>query len=515
MASDDSLEEPASAIPDETEAEERGSLTRSTVQGVFWITAGRLARAPLSLIAVAVLARLLTPSDFGVVTLGMITVTVSNVLVDGSFGMVLIQRKKIDAALIGASLALSSALAILLSIIIIATAPYVQQQFEFPKLEEVLLVAGAVLPVTAVTMVTSALLQRSFRFATLTFIQLASQVAYTAVGVGLAFAGAGMWALVWAQVTSFVFEALAGFLAVRKQYRLAISSAAVRDVFTFGGMFTVSKLLNWAANNADRIIVGRMFGAADLGFYTRAALLMKTAKDASGAGPTRVLFSSFAKLQHDHPRMSRAYLRALSVTVVISGLVTTFVMVNSRLIVDILLGQQWLSTVLLLQILFSAFVARSAYAVAEAVPLALGLSGQSAFRQAAQLILVIIGAALGSRYGMVGATIGVTAAYWLFYFLCLLLVQRLIQPGWFEIFRVHAKGVFASLIPAIPALAVQFAVPEDNLLLQFIPAIVFGLGAAGLLAFGPASLITDDIVKARNHVLTRILPRLRLSRAGG
>ena len=485
------------------------SLTRSTVRGVFWITAGRRARAPLSLLAVAILARLLTPADFGVVALGMIVVTLSNVLVDGSFGMILIQRKSINPALIGASLALAGGLAIIFTAAVILSSPLIEQQFDFPRLDEVLLVAALVLPVTAVTMVTTALLQRNFRFATLTAIQLVSQIAYTIVGVGLAFAGAGMWALVWAQVTSFVFEALAGAFAVRKQYRLSISYPALREVFGFGGMFTISKLLNWSANNADKIVVGRFFGPAELGFFTRASLLMKTARDLSGAGPIRVLFSSFAKIQHDVVRMRNAYLRALSITLIVSGLVSAFMIVNAKLVVDILLGPQWLPTVPLVQILFCAFLAKSAYVAAEAVPLALGLGGQSALRQGAQLLLVVLGATIGAQFGMVGAAIGVATAYWLFYFLCLLLVQRLIHPSWRDLLKVHLKGILVSVGPLLVALGGRWLIPAENLWSELVPAALFVLIAAAILLWAPASLITEDLVRARGHVWERVRPHLQ------
>lgn len=484
------------------------SLTRSTVHGVLWITAGRVAKTPVSLLALAILARLLTPSDFGVVAVGMIIVTLSNVLVDGSFGMVLIQRKSIDAAVIGASLALSSGLAVLFSAAIVVSAPFVEQEFDFPQLSEVLLFLGAILPITAITTVTTALLQRSFRFGALTVIQLLSQLAYTIVGITLALAGMGLWSLVWAQITSFIVEALMGLMAVRTQYRLAISTSAVREVFGFGGMFTVSRLLNWASNNVDRVIIGRLFGAAELGFYTRATMLMKTARQLTGTGPIRVLFSSFAKIQDNPARMRKGYLRALSITLLLAALVATFVIVNAEVIIRIVLGPQWLSAVPLVQILFFAFLARSAYVVAEAVPLALGLSGQSALRHGAQLVLVVAGAALGAQFGITGAVVGVASAYWLFYLLVLLLVQRLLQPGWLNLLRLHVNAILVTLVPVVAALATRWSLPGDDFLLQVVPAVTFAVTALIVLTVAPKSLIGEDLVAARNKLRERLSRQL-------
>jgi PST family polysaccharide transporter len=491
----------------ETEGGEHRSLTRHTVKGVFWITAGRFLKAPLNLLSIAVLARLLTPTDFGIVAIGTIAISLSNVLVDGSFGMVLIQRREVTPKLIGASVVASTGLAIVLAAIIIVSASYIEREFQFPQLRQVLFFLGAVLPVTAVTMVTTALLQRALQFRILTLIAFSSQLTFTTLSIALAASGAGLWSLVWAQMVAFVIEASLGFLAVRKRYRVRFSASALHDVLKSGGMFTVSRLLNLAANNADKVVIGRYLGAAQLGFYTRAATLMTTARDLTGAGPVRVLFSSFAKMQHDPPRMAKAYLRALSVSVIIAAMGSAFIVFNSELIVRILLGPKWLATVPIMQILFAAFIARSGYAVAEAVPLSLGLSGQSAIRQGAQLILIVTGAVIGSNFGILGTVAGIFIAYWIFYFLCLLLVQRLLPVGWMDLLRVHLNGIILAVPPTLAALAAGLLITRDTLLLEFVPAAIFGVVAITVLLMAPSKLAGDDIVKARSYAWERLQRR--------
>jgi PST family polysaccharide transporter len=481
------------------ETGEHKSLTGHTVKGVFWITAGRFLKAPLNLLSIAVLSRLLTPTDFGIVAIGTIAISLSNVLVDGSFGMVLIQRREVTPKLIGASVVASAGLALLLAAIIIVAAPFIQREFHFPHLREVLFFLGGVLPVTAVTMVTKALLQRALQFRILTLIAFSSQLTFTTLSIALAAAGAGLWSLVWAQMVAFVIEASLGFLAVRKRYRIQFSGSAIHDVLKSGGMFTVSRLLNLAANNADKVVIGRFLGAAELGFYTRAATLMTTARDLAGAGPVRVLFSSFAKMQHEPKRMAKAYLRALSVSVIIAAMGSAFIVFNSELIVRILLGPKWLPTVPIMQILFAAFIARSGYAVAEAVPLSLGLSGQSAIRQGAQLILVVVGAGAGSRFGILGTVTGIFIAYWLFYFLCLLLVQRLLPVSWIDLLRVHLNGILLAIPPILAAFAARLLIGSDTFLLELVPAAIFGAVAIAVLLVAPSRFAGDDIVKARSY----------------
>ncbi|MGN6156383.1 MAG: lipopolysaccharide biosynthesis protein [Sphingomicrobium sp.] len=492
----------------ETPSETEQSLTRHTLGGIFWLTVGRFFKAPINLLTVAILARLLTPSDFGILAIGTLAVSFTNVIVDGSFGMVLIQRREVDPPLIGASLLLSVSLAGLFSAAIIIGAPLIERVFDFPHLEEVIIVLGAIVPVTAVTTVTTALLQRAFQFRTLTRNSITSQVIYASVAIGSAFAEMGLWSLVAAQVCSFASDALLGFLAVRTRYRVTISREALRDVLTSGGMFTVSKLLNWAGNSVDRIVIGRFVGAAELGLYSRAATLMLTAREVSGAGPIRVLFSSFAKMQHDLDRLGRAYIRSLSLSLIASALVSGFVIINAELIVRVLLGPKWLPTILMVQILFAAFVAKAASVVADAIPLALGRSGLAAMRQATQLVLVSAFAGFGVQFGVVGGVIGVAIAYWLFYLFCLMLAHKLLSVRWLEVGRLHLNSIAIAIPPSAIALASRSLTASHAVWAQCIPALVFGAAAVVVLALAPLGLVGEDVVRARGHAMARLFPRL-------
>lgn len=495
---------------DRTEEATHGSLARTTLHGVMWMAAGRFLKAPTNLIAVAILARLLTPADFGVVAIGFVVVGLATVLVDGTFGMVLVQRPKIDAAMIGASLLLSSVLGALFGLALIASGPLIQLYFDFPELSEVLRVLATVLPISAAMAVTTGLLQRASRFGVLTINSFIAQLVYAIMAITLAFTGFGLWSLVWAQVAQAIVETLLGFVAVRPQYRIAISGEALRETFRSGGMFTISKLFNWAAGNIDNLVIGRVLGATALGLYSRPRSLMRTINQVIGTGTARVLFSSFARMQHDLPRMRHAFDRTLSTTIVAATMASAFVVIFADLIVRVLLGSKWLAAVPIMQALFASFLTRSGYVVAEAVPLALGLGRASAYRQAAQFFLVIAGAWIGSRFGVVGAAIGIAAAYWVFYLLSLALVHQLLDVGARRLLQIHAKGVAATVIPVAVTLAAALAVePGHDLLLNFALAALFGAVAALVLALGPVSLLSHDIVRMRGQAIGFASSRIR------
>jgi PST family polysaccharide transporter len=495
----------------DSDQEQHASLGRATLHGVLWMTAGRFLKAPTNLIAVAILARILTPADFGVVAIGFVVTALATMLVDGTFGMVLVQRRTIDPPLIGASLLLSAGLGSIFGIALILSGPLVQNYFDFPQLSGVLRLLAIVLPVSAAMAVTTALLQRASRFGVLTINSFIAQLVNAIVAVAMAFMGFGVWSLVWSQLAQVVVETLLGYWAVRPRYTIGFSIAAVGDAMRSGGMFTVSKLFNWASGNIDKVVIGRLLGAAPLGLYSRANTLMATANQLVGTGTARVLFSTFARMQHDLKRMERAFDRALSTSVVGASLASAFVIIFADPIVRVLLGPQWLDTVPVLQALFAAFITRSGYVVAEAVPLALGLARISAYRQAAQFFLVIAGAWIGSRFGVDGAAIGIAIAYWIFYLLCLVLVQQLLVVRTSRLLHIHLKGVVVAAPAVIVTLALRALLnPGGNLILEALLAIVFGIVSALVIAFGPESLLSEDIVRMRGHFVRFTRNRLRL-----
>lgn len=494
----------------ETE-QQHGSLARATVRGVLWLTAGRFLKAPTNLIALAILARLLTPEDFGVVAIALVVVGLANVLVDGTFGMVLVQRPKIDPPLIGASLALSAALGIIFGVTLVVSAPVIQDFFNFPDLASVLCTMALVLPISASMAVTTGLLQRASRFGALTINSFIAQLIYAVMAVLLAFAGFGLWSLVWAQVAQACVEALLGYRAVRPHYAIGFSTAAVADALRSGGMFTVTKLFNWASGTIDRIVVGRLLGPASLGLYSRASSMMSTVNQLVGTGTARVLFSTFAKMQDDRDRMRGAFDRALATSVVGATLAAAFVIIFAELIVHILLGPKWVAATPLLQALFAAFIARSGYMVAEAVPLALGLGRASAVRQGAHFFLVMAGAWIGSLFGQVGAAIGIAIAYWLFYLLSLLLVRQLLSLRASRLLQIHLNGLIVAALPVLVTLSLSVVLqPAADLLLKMALAVVFGIVSALVVSFGPDWLLSQDIVRMRGHLAEFTRNRLRL-----
>jgi O-antigen/teichoic acid export membrane protein len=212
--------------------------------------------------------------------------------------------------------------------------------------------------------------------------------------------------------------------------------------------------------------------------------------------------------------MVKAFDRALSTTVIGSTLASAFVVMFADVVVRILLGPKRMAAIHLIRVLFVAFVARSSYIVAESVPMSLGLSRATALRQGAQFVLVVAGAMIGARFGLIEAAIGVATAFWLFYLLCLILVLQLLDIGPLRLLRIHLNGVMVTVLPVLAALGVEYLIgPTTGILPRLIAPVVFGVVAVIVVALAPERIISEDIARARRQAFELAAARLPMLRA--
>ncbi|MDT9598010.1 oligosaccharide flippase family protein [Sphingosinicella rhizophila] len=229
-------------------------MTKRTISGVVWQTGGRLVQAMIGLLVVAILARLLTPAEFGVVAAAIAVVNLGIALNDGTFGLSLIQRKRIGARQVTASFVLAFWLGVLLALIVSLVSPWVAAALQLPTLQAVLVVASFLLPMGALASVETALLQRAGEFRQISTISMASQILGGLISITLAIGGYGPWALIWGQLAAAAFNAAPISLLATRHRDWKISRTALAVVGHSSGIFTLYKLLSWGSGNAGRLV---------------------------------------------------------------------------------------------------------------------------------------------------------------------------------------------------------------------------------------------------------------------
>jgi len=422
-------------------------------KGLLWLVGGRLANAVLSFGSTAVLARLLTPRDFGIVAASWIVLALANTLFDGAFGVNLLRKRLQRPEDVRTTLTMGMMVAAVFMLIVVATAPLIGGFFRFPDLPMVLAISSLVIPCKAIYAIGTAQLQRANSFAAIAGATLAGQLlGYVVVAIPLSLMGAGIWSLVAAIVVSGIAEATFVGVRARLPLRPMLDPEAVREVARTG-LFSVANIMNWIANTGANAIVGRLMGAADLGLYSRGWKLLDLVVGATATPLSRALLPNLAKLRDDRDRLERAFLDVLGIVLPGYAVLSALLALQSPLIVYLALGSQWGDTVPVAQIMFATLLPRCAVKVSENFAVALGRSMSTAVRQALYAMFMVSGTLVGWRAGINGVAVAASAAMILFY---LISMHYAVRIGGIDAGAVLTRHVRALLLGALTA-AVDFA----------------------------------------------------------
>ena len=429
-----------------------------TIKGTSWIVAGRFVRIPVNIVVTAVLARLLLPADFGIIAFATTLTGVATAVFDGSIGINIVRRARLEEGEIGTALVVNLAAGLLLMLAMLASAWPLERWMAMPHLAPTVEAIAFTIPISAGASVFNALLQRHNHFKALMLASLAGQLVYGALAIGLALADWGVWALAIGVIGSIVTETLLNAIFAKSLMDWRVRLHLLGKIIADGGAFTVAKLFSWGAAGFDKLAAGQL-GATPLGFYSRASSLYVVANLSLGAGLMRALLSSFAQISDDVARLGRGYLRAIEVMLLISTFVTVNILLFAPEIIRALLGPGWDAVIWPLRILFVAFLARGLSSATEALTATVASNWQNVARQVAQLLLVVALVSLGVRFGIDGVAAGYAAAMWLMHAINLFAVRKWVGLRTIDIVQAHLRPMLAVVPAALAGLAFVFLVP--------------------------------------------------------
>jgi len=310
----------------------RGGLVTITSQGSQFL---------LQSVMTVVLARLLTPADFGIVAMVVAVTGLGQAFADLGLSEATIQREDINDRQVSALFWINVAVGLALMLITAGLAPILAWFYHEPRLKEVALVLSSLFLIGGLRVQHDALLKRQMRFRALAIRDVASSAVGVSAAILMAWRGAGYWAIVAFPVASQFTRMALSWMAARWIPGLPRRGANVRSLVAFGGNVAGSYLLTNMTRNADNVLIGWWWGATPLGLYSRAYnLLMLPVRQLSlPAGSVAV--PAFSRLQDDPERFARYYLRLVNLMVWISTPVFGFLFVAAGPVIALALGHQW------------------------------------------------------------------------------------------------------------------------------------------------------------------------------
>lgn len=429
---------------------------KKTISGLIWVFAGTAGQNLLQFISILVLARLISPAEFGVVSAAMILIGLIQIFSDMGVGPAMVQFRELDDTHVGTGKTLSALFGIVMGMIVYLSAGYYEAFMGIEGVKGAIQLLSLALPIAGLTIVSQALLQRELHFKRLMkFIFLSHVVGQLVVAVPMALLGFGYKSLIYAvlaQNLCLMVLVNVGQRFVGYQFDIGVA----KKILNFGFGQSLGKFSNYLAGQADNLIVGKFLGAAALGFYTRAYQLLTMPVNLVGGTLDKVMFPVMARMQDENKRLASIYIELTSLLLMIFTPVTVLGVLCYDEIVYFLFGESWLPAAPILQILLAVVFFRVGYKVSDALSRAKGSVYRRAWRQALYAAAVATGSYIGHFYGVEGVAIGVVLAITFNYLIMLQLSYRLIQFNMLKLGIVFAKNFFIFLLCLILVWAIKY-----------------------------------------------------------
>ncbi len=328
-------------------------MSNGIVSAVKWSAIGTIARFALQLIAQVILARILGPQNYGLFGIGMVVYTFGNFFSSFGFGRQLLQKQQITDKDIRFAFTWQVCLGALATLIILISAPWIAAYFNEPKVLPVIQWLSLACLLNAATAPASNLLQRDFNFKKIAQIQfIAYGIGYFCLGIPLALAGFGVYALVSAWMAQSLIILVATYLARPHALKPLFWFTDGRDAFNYGGIVFVTNIVNWLLTNLDRIVIGRLLSMQSVGFYTASYNLATMPNNLLLNGFQTIFLTSGAKVSADSTQLAEDYQRILATIFVLVLPLFVFLAVLAPQIIALLYGSQWIASGEVLGILF-------------------------------------------------------------------------------------------------------------------------------------------------------------------
>lgn len=330
------------------------SVRKELAHGVAWNFLEKILVQGGQFIIGIVLARLLMPSDFGLIGMLAIFIAISDVLIDGGFAKALIQKKDCQDIDYSTAFVTNIIMSIIVYIILFFSAPLISKFYEEPVLADLTRVLALNFVFGAFNIVQRARLMRRVDFKSLAKIRVISIIVGGIVGVSLAYIGFGVWSLVGQTLSTTIVQIFLFPLFSKWALSLRFSRESFRQLFGFGSKLMITGVFSVIINNISTICIGKAYKSNQLGFYTRASqfsiLISNTVTDVLG----NVTFPILSHLQDDKEHMVSVYRKVLYLTALVIFPIMILSVLLSKPLVLILLTEKWLPCVVLMQWLFLA-----------------------------------------------------------------------------------------------------------------------------------------------------------------
>lgn len=390
-------------------------LKAKTIAGIIWSALEKFGVKIISFISNILLARLLTPDDYGCVGMLMIFVLLSMTVVEGGFGSAIIQKKNSTKEDESTMFYWNIFLSFILYGLLFVLSPIIADFYGIPQLSHILRVQGLMLLVNAFGILPVTLLRKDLEFKKIALINTCSALISVVVALLLAFEGYGIWALVWQQTCLYLIITLLSWFYCGWRPLWQFSFASLKSMFGYGSFLLLSNLLNTLCDNLQGLIIGKKFSASIMGYYTQAKKLEEVPTTSIAQVVAQVTFPVFSKIQDDQEKLYTAVRKSLMAMNFINIPLMLLLLLIAEPMIILVFSDKWIPSVPYFQILCISGIVNCGQSVNYQVVVAVGQSKQifiwNIIKRIIGILLLFIGLFFGVKGILWGMVLGMYVTY--------------------------------------------------------------------------------------------------------
>ncbi|MBN1050104.1 lipopolysaccharide biosynthesis protein [Clostridium botulinum] len=329
---------------------ENRNIKLKVLSSLVWKFMERSGTQGIQFIVQIVLARILLPNDYGIISLIAIFITIANVFVQSGFNTALIQKKDANETDFSSVFYLSLFVAVLLYLTLFSTAPFIADFYDIPQLVAVLRVLSITLFFGAFNSIQNAVISKKMQFKKLFFSSLGAMILSGMIGIVLAYAGFGVWALVAQQLTNQFSIVVILWFTVKWRPKLIFSFQRIKELFSYGWKLLVSSLIDTLDKNLRSLIVGKIYSPSMLGFYNRGDQFPQLIVSNINGAIQSVMLPALSLEQNNKQRVKEMVRRSIITSSFLVLPTMIGLAVVGEPLVKILLTDKWLPCVPFLQV---------------------------------------------------------------------------------------------------------------------------------------------------------------------
>lgn len=327
------------------------SLKKTTLRGVSWSFVEQVLARGVNFIIGIILARLLSPTDYGLVGMLGIFIAISQLFIDGGLTSALIRTKNPSDKDFSTVYIINMALSVVFYFLLFFTAPIIAEFYHQPLLKPLARAIALVFVIGSVSSIQGTLLTIRVDFRTKTIISLTSSIVSGIIGILCAYKGLGVWALVAQTLTTSVICTVLTLALVRWMPKLIFSKESFKRLFSYSSKLLAASFISTIYDNAYPMVIGKRFSAADVGQYSRAGQFPGIANGTITGALNRVAFPVLSQIQDDNERLLRVYEKYIQLSCFLIFPLLMGICGCARPLVSFLLTEKWLECVPLMQII--------------------------------------------------------------------------------------------------------------------------------------------------------------------